>query len=597
MQRFGISRVATDNRSAKRALLHLCVASPGAALLLLSACAAPGAVTVSDDPPAIVLDAGPRVAFEAVSVPLTYEEQRELRTATPRYIPLMRVGETVGTGRFGQLYDRRGAPIADPAAPGSPRVCAANDFNALLPAHDALFLMSHFECQPGAIYVTELNQDAANHHLAPLWTKPVDLADVRGGSLHCAGDITPWGSLLSSEEYEPDARSPGAADGMAAYLEGGAASVNPYDYGWLPEVTLLNNSGASEVQKRLAMGRFSHELGLVMPDARTVYLSDDGTNGGLFLFVADAEGDLSSGDLYAARWEQTRAGSGGLGAADLTWVPLGHAREDEIALSTGGAGVGFADLFDAAEPEAGACPQGYASINAGPVGQECLRVRDGMQLAASRLETRRYAALQGATTELMKSEGLAWDVDRRRVYLALTRLSGGMTGGSPRDRGGPDHIQLKENRCGGILGLPIGDARPLDASGELIESDFVAGSAEMIHTGRPRDYAGTQFEGNTCDVDDIANPDNLTYIPGAGLLMVAEDTKLHVNNALWAIDLDSGERLRVMTAPLGGELSGLHWSPDIGGYGYLTLTVQNPLRGQEADAAQKRSISGYFGPF
>ena len=44
----------------------------------------------------------------------------------------------------------------------------------------------------------------------------------------------------------------------------------------------------------------------VMPDKRTVYITDDSTNGMFLKFVADAAGDLSSGRLYAAKMTQTR---------------------------------------------------------------------------------------------------------------------------------------------------------------------------------------------------------------------------------------------------------------------------------------------------
>lgn len=44
------------------------------------------------------------------------------------------------------------------------------------------------------------------------------------------------------------------------------------------------------------MGRKSNEMGLVMPDNRTVYMADDGTNTAQYKFVADKAGDLSSGE-------------------------------------------------------------------------------------------------------------------------------------------------------------------------------------------------------------------------------------------------------------------------------------------------------------
>ena len=47
--------------------------------------------------------------------------------------------------------------------------------------------------------------------------------------------------------------------------------------------------------RHYTMGRYSHENAQVMPDNKTVYLSDDGYDTVLYKFVADAPGDLSRG--------------------------------------------------------------------------------------------------------------------------------------------------------------------------------------------------------------------------------------------------------------------------------------------------------------
>ena len=76
----------------------------------------------------------------------------------------------------------------------------------------------------------------------------------------------------------------------------------------------------------------------------------------------------------------------------------------------------FSDIFEAAEPVGSppACPAGFgggintpnaaiASKGDGTGAEvfiECLRVREGMEAAAAFLETRRYAGLRNATTEL-----------------------------------------------------------------------------------------------------------------------------------------------------------------------------------------------------
>ncbi len=61
----------------------------------------------------------------------------------------------------------------------------------------------------------------------------------------------------------------------------------------------------------------------------------------------------------------------------------------------------FSDIFDAA-PFTGTCPAGFTPINQGSVGPECLKLKAGMGTAAAFLETRRYAAMLGATVEFSK---------------------------------------------------------------------------------------------------------------------------------------------------------------------------------------------------
>merc|ERR1711879_254991 len=136
------------------------------------------------------------------------------------------------------------------------------------------------------------------------------------------------------------------------------------------------------------MGRMAIEIAYVMPDRKTVYLTDDGTNGGLFMFVADAEEDLSAGNLYAMKWNQVDAGSDDnafMGEADIEWISLGHATNDEVsALIEGDDTVAFSDIFESVEAIDDECPLGYNSINHKGY-QECLDLRDGMDQAASRL--------------------------------------------------------------------------------------------------------------------------------------------------------------------------------------------------------------------
>ncbi len=66
-----------------------------------------------------------------------------------------------------------------------------------------------------------------------------------------------------------------------------------------------------------------------MPDKRTVYMSDDnGTGGGLFMFVADKVGDFTKGTLYACKVTQTTPAGGDPAASSfkVEWVKLGKGK-------------------------------------------------------------------------------------------------------------------------------------------------------------------------------------------------------------------------------------------------------------------------------
>ncbi len=535
------------------------------------------------------------------------------------YQPILRSGDQ----GFGGLRDRNGDPLQD--AEGRPRFSQHPDFSSLLAVHGRLFMLTQFETTPGAVYLSTLSQDPVDGTLRALSTRPLDLSAVGGGWLHCAGSLTPWDSHLGSEEYEPDARrfdpASGALPGnfhwgpMAAYVGGDPRQLDPYAYGWPLELAVLDAAGNTRISKHYAMGRLSLELARVLPDRRTVYMSDDGTNGGLFLFIADRPGDLSAGRLYAARWEQAPDGIG----AGLSWVDLGHAKASEIRHHLD-RGIRFGDLFAAADPAQGSCPEGFDSINTGHHApfQECLRLRPGMELAASRLETRRYAALRGATTEWRKLEGIAFDPLDPSLYLSVSAVNRGMEdrrsnglANPDYDQGGPNHIRLEYNRCGAVYRLELaGGVR--DRVGRPIDSPYAAVRVAPELAGRmtrawdpasplPAYAPEGPFAANHCDLDVIANPDNLTLIPEQRLLIVAEDTgEGHENDALWAYHLEDKTLTRLLTAPLGAELTSAYYYPNIGGYGYLMTVVQHPFAevpDPPADPEARRAQVGYLGPF
>lgn len=147
---------------------------------------------------------------------------------------------------------------------------------------------------PSPIAILTLDQDQKTGHLELKKYYNVDMSSAYGLWITCGASMSPWGTHLSSEEYEPDAFDQGigtALSTVTAYSQnyfGDSTTANPYNYGHLPEIT-VNKDGTGSVKKHFCLGRISHELVQVMPDNRTLIMGDDYTNGGFFMFVADKE--------------------------------------------------------------------------------------------------------------------------------------------------------------------------------------------------------------------------------------------------------------------------------------------------------------------
>ena len=565
--------------------------------------------------------ASPVPQFEGVHFPITDADKRAVlasktvtvdgQTHNIGYNTILRSGDKAGKGTFGLLLDEKGKPVTN--KDGSKHISVDNDFSSLLPVGDKLFMVSHFESRPGAMYLTELDQNQENGILSAKRTENIDFSAFGGLWVPCAGSVTPWNTHLGSEEYPNDARLTEAAASMddiedydkpmARYfgvdpysekttVAGFRKVFKPYRYGYPVEVR-VNKDGKATVDKHFAMGRVAVELAYVMPDKRTVYISDDGTNVGFFMFIADQEEDLSSGSLYAAKWNQVHAGSGGF--ADLEWVNLGHTDNDTVQKAVEG-GITFSDIFDVKDPDAnGGCADGYTSVNT-TTGHECLQVKPGMRTIASRLEARRYAAMMGATTEFRKEEGITYDPDNQILYVAMSEVAKGMQAGAKQDKGGPDHVQLPVNKCGVVYGLDI-------SPNATVGSEYVAQNMFGVVNGTMRTYPKDgDYANNKCDINGIANPDNVTYMPGRDTLIIGEDTGSgHQNDVIWAYNIKSQKLTRIQTTPYGSETTSPYFYPDINGFAYLMSVIQHPYGESDedklSDPAEAAAYTGYVGPF
>ena len=190
-----------------------------------------------------------------------------------KYETLGRSGQKFGSYTFGMMVDKNGGEIGVSHNP---------DFASILTAYDdKMYMITQFESpRPGVAYLSELKQED-DGKLTMVSAAPIDFSALGGLWIPCAGSVTPWGSHLGSEEYEPDARSFYAsespaqedswmgrniADFMRYFPDATgtspneivASGFNPYFYGYAWETKIADGKPLTE--KLYSQGRMSWEL-------------------------------------------------------------------------------------------------------------------------------------------------------------------------------------------------------------------------------------------------------------------------------------------------------------------------------------------------
>ncbi len=584
-----------------------------AAALSLASITSSGAET-----PSVIRSA----TFIGMPAPATDEEKTDIYTkATLRvryaggkqqdyplvYHELMGTTDLIKGETVGGLHDHHNAPITDA---NGPLASDAPDGTSLLKVpgmvsprpgkQNPLALVTQFEYKelppagqtgsfwsklPATMGVSLLDQSKATGSLAVRRYTPIDFSAINGLWIPCAASLSPWNTHLSSEEYEPDAKVRGggiqdsdsddATDiaSFSQYYFGDPARANPYHYGLVPEVRVKSDE-ASVVTVHHALGRIAREVAEVMPDNRTVYMGDDGKATGLFMFVADKAKKLSSGTLYAAKWHQDSSEGGG--NATLGWIKLGSASDAEIKALVDG-GIEFSDIFDAKNDDPG--DPSYKPVWT-YTGTEWLKLKPGLKKAAAFLETRRYAAYLGATTEFNKMEGVTHDPTagagyNARAYVVISRVEKLMA-----DTVGD--IQLAENQGGSVYELDLKGSRK-DTAGHRIHSRYVATAVqyvpELYGGWLGRDGGGSEIkdaDGNRCVQNKVCGSDNIKLAPSIRTLFVGEDTARRNNNYVWAFNLETRRLSRILSVPRAAEATGLQVVEDLNGHGYIMSNFQHP---------------------
>jgi secreted PhoX family phosphatase len=461
-------------------------------------------------------------------------------TNSGTYVTFGKAGESLGSGQvLGGVYDTKGALMYVSNTP---------DFNGFVPTGaNSAYLYTGWEGagRDGASAISKLSLSRRNG----VWqadlasSKMLDLSSIHGGAVLCSGTITPWGTPLLAEEYffyntavwnHPDNHD---EDERASFRDGNDITyikpknmsqylgkmANPYRYGYMIEINNAATADGEQLVKHYATGRLSHETAAIMPDNKTVYMSDDdsavyshkkyntASGGVLFKFVADIAGDLSAGTLYAAKLTQDASADPVVAGFDVEWVELGHSNNAEIE-----SWVAEYDSVTVAD---------YVDGQTSYISDDQIRAHaagTAPDARAAFLESRRTAAAMGATNEWDKLEGVT--SHGNMVYLAASALAFTMdkswghkdwsTG--EMDTANPGAIGLNAEGCG---------------------ATYVATTGNDFNITRldPHVVGKTDAEGR-CDANLPANPDNIVTL-NDGTLLIGEDAgkKRHDVDMLWMV--------------------------------------------------------------
>lgn len=539
-------------------------------------------------------DAEKQVMRVADKLTVTYSDDTK-KEYPLSYKVLVKMGDEIGSGKIGLMTDKNGDAILK--SDGSEDISDGPDGNSLINVGDKTYLVTHMEEAPGELYNTEVKVE--NDNLVAVDTKPVDLSAMGGTIINCASTKTSYGSHLGGEEdyalnsIFADSTSPfyvdcaldgtgydvsGAGSSFCGYIDGMNKYLNdvnidkangyngdtfsPYNYGYIVEV-LPQADGTTKSAKHYVTGKYTPELAAMMPDGKTVYMSDDGTAKGFWKFVSDTKIDGFTADwegtLYAAKVNQTSDLNGG--SFDLSWVELGHAKDSEIKTMIDSK-MKLTDIFEIVKPdENGMCPANFTSIYEDST-FECLNLKAGKEKEAAFLETRKYAAYKGATIEFRKEEGLTYDADKNALYVAMSSIEKSMED-NYKDSEPANHIKLAKNICGAVYEVSL-------------DANYNGTKMEAIVVGMPLSVGETYADEWTCSPEGISNPDNITYI-GHDTLLISEDTTKHVNNMTWAYNTKDKSMVRIASLPIGGEVTGVDKGV-VGDKGVLLLNVQHPFK-------------------
>lgn len=311
----------------------------------------------------------------------------------------LKPGRVVGLNIFGLAYNQSGTPLMQGI---EPLIYDRVDDVVPLQVEDKTFQLAAFDGPIASLYMTRM-QAAGN---TAVNTQPVDVSGVGGLAGIGALTTSPWQSVLMAENYPVDAADAQPfIDLFSPYLVDTTDPLNPYDYGWVSELVVLDSSGNAKVVKHYAAGRLMASQLLVMPDQRSLYAYDGEHGGMLYLFVAEEAGSFTKGTLHALSLSDSKQEWRELGEGSSLTMKLRVRRTD------------FSKLYErVVVGEQDQCPADYTVI-VSHAGRECLRAKPSGQRIAGLLEPIRQFLLSAGSPVGKGFQSLSYMPDQQQLRL------------------------------------------------------------------------------------------------------------------------------------------------------------------------------------
>lgn len=159
------------------------------------------------------------------------------------------------------------------------------DFTGYVPIEGSStngYLSINDEWIPGGVAVLDIEFENNTKLWKATGGENLDFDAVGGTARNCSGAVTPWGTVISSEEVFNDCTN----DNTEYKTNGWQVEIDP--------------ATKEVLAKHYAMGNFKHENAAILEyNGKTiVYQGADQTDGFLFKYVCFQKDDLSNGDLY-----------------------------------------------------------------------------------------------------------------------------------------------------------------------------------------------------------------------------------------------------------------------------------------------------------